>query len=509
MTVGTDRCSPKLRSKVLRSLPLVLSLALFFSTQAARQSHAAASTLTFRLESFNINLDPSRIVDNQSRRVIDMLHSKLLSASGESAFKGELASHWSWLQPNILQIHLRNDLTFSNGKRLTAEDVTWSLCRLLQPAAPYRWLFSNVRHTIDPGTEEVTCTGLRVRDDSSVEIEVTSDPTRLLPALASSSAAIIPAKSNPGEFGEVPGAGPYVIERIYPNSRVVLKARMGGPITPAAAQVIFQLVQDDSTAAALFRSGRLDAIEISNPTLLRLLVDKEEKLTTPGRLIGMDAHQVRLLIFNRQAISRSLGLSEDQTRQWIRVATSQINLNNLIEKIAPLAIPIGTSYFPARSIAKRPSVDNAIPAAQGKLLIITENDPFSDAIASAIPRKLARADIDHVGLEKSVLVSRLLKKEFTIASITLEAMMNHSAYWLSFFTPGSPFTVFGDTLDGLKPAEDQNAKAQISNARVIDTRGNWFALFQERHLYAFRPGVSGESFLQTGLINYVTVGRQQ
>jgi ABC-type transport system substrate-binding protein len=439
-----------------------------------------------------------------------MLHAKLVSSDPTGVYTGEIAESWTWTAPTTLTVRLRPGLTFSNGEPITAQDAVWSLCRLIKPTIPYYWLFSNVNHTTsEQGSERVTCTGLRARDDTTMEIEVTSDPSRLLPALASSSAAIVPASSTPGEFGAVPGAGPYVVEHIFPNSRVVLKARIGGPLRPHAERVVFQLFQDDATAAALFKAGKLDALEIYNPTLYRLLVDRSGKLTVPGRLVGANVDQVRLLIFNRAAITRALGLTENNTQRWIRSVAGNIDIDAMAQRFEPLAIPMKTSFFPARSVYARTPEREPIPAAHGELLIITENDPYSDTIASMIPQRLNGAIVRYVGLEKAVLVSRLLKKEFDIASITLEAMMAHSAYWLSFFTPGSPFTVFGTPLEGLKEVNVTNLAALKAIAKQIDEGGNWLMLFQERHYFAFQPRIFGETFLATGLINYATIGVRQ
>jgi hypothetical protein len=87
-------------------------------------------------------------------------------------------------------------------------------------------------------------------------------------------------------------------------------------------------------------------------------------------------------------------------------------------------------------------------------------------------------------------------------------MMNHPAYWLAFFEPGSPFRVFGGPVQGLA-LESSGPDSNTTNATAIDERSNWFILFQERHLLALQPNMVGESFLVTGLVNYATMGKRQ
>jgi len=255
----------------------------------------------------------------------------------------------------------------------------------------------------------------------------------------------------------------------------------------------------------MFRNEKLDAIEVGNPTLYRLLIDDRGKLRVPGRLESHDVQQVRLLIYNETAIARGLKKNHKEVRQWILAVPAQLSIPAIARAFRPLTKPLATSYFPAHSLNyRRPTLSTAVPSFRGQLRIITENDPYSDAIAASIPEELGGVRIKYTGLEKSVLVSRLIKGNYDIASITLEAMMNHPVYWRSFFTPGSPFTVFGKPLQAIRTSRP-NLQTRLANAQLVDTHGNWLILFQERRYYAFQPSVVGEMYLATGLINYASI----
>jgi hypothetical protein len=492
------------RLPVRFAVTAIISLYTPIAGQTVRaQETPKLETLQLRLESFALGLDPAFIADTQSRRIDDMLHAKLIRGDPDGHFDGEIADSWSWTAATTLRIHLRSGLTFANGQTLTAEDAAFSICRLLQPGAPYAWLFSNVKHVLDPDQKKADCSGIRVADQFTLEIEVTGSPDRLLPALATTSAAIIPREATPGDYGSVPGAGPFALEEIAPNSRVVLKARKGGPLQPHTARVVFQFVPDDPAAAALYGAGQLDVLEISNPTLYRLMIDDRGDLRLPGRLIKKDVDQIRLLLFNWDAIGQTLGLTKETAASWTKQFGSSMDLNAIVKRFDPLLIPMPTSYFPARGEARRPVFQGQYTTSEG-LTIITENDPYSDAIAAAVASSAGKVKLSYVGLTKAVLISRLIKREYQMASITLEAMMHHPAYWLSFFTPGSPFTTFGTSIDGLS---DSSAAAEvIRDAHLIDEGGNWFALAQERRLIALRPGITGEAFHPTGLLNYAGIG---
>jgi hypothetical protein len=318
----------------------------------------------------------------------------------------------------------------------------------------------------------------------------------------------VPAGSKPEAFGVVPGAGAYEVEEVLPNARVVLKQRAGGAFEAKSPRVVFQYVQDDAAAAALFKAGTLDVLEIATPMLQRQIVGADGKLTVPGRLVEADIQQIRLLIFNRAAIAKALSVPESDVQEWIKGLPAAITSDLFQKRFGSFAIPIGTSYFPARKVYAREPLSGAPRKLSGKLLVVTDNDVFSDAIASVLPRELNGVTIDHVGLEKSVSLSRFLKQDYEINLTGLEAVSSHNGYWQSFFTPGSPFARFGEPLDGLKAVDTGNEEALRHNAKLIDEKGNWLILFQQKHFYAFQPGISGERFLATGHLTYARIGRE-
>jgi peptide/nickel transport system substrate-binding protein len=495
------------RGRLLVGAVIALGLVVAFVLIVRPRQEAPSDTLLLRLESFAIRLDPAFIADTQSRRIIDFLHAKLVRGSPDGRFEGEIAEAWEWAAPSILRVRLRSGLTFSDGKAVTAADAAFSLCRLLQPGAPYSWLVSNILHTTQANGPTL-CPGLRTPDPVTLEIEVPSNPDRLLPALATASASIVPTGSAPGEYGVVPGAGAYVIEEILPGSQVTLRARQGGAMSPGASRVQFTLVQDDSTAAAMWRAGRLDVLEISNPTIYRLLVGSDGRLVLPGRLTDTEVHQIRLLIYNAAMIAQSLGLSREQAAEWVRLQQSRIDVDAVAQRFAPLLIPLRTSFFPARATERRSlRAPDPPPPARGQIVIITENDAFSDAIAAAVAGRIGDTTVTYLGMDKAVLISRLLARQYDIASITLEAVLDHPSYWLSFFSPGSPFNVFGTPIEGLSQADGPGAIRQ--DAQLIDQQGNWFVLAQERRLVALQPRVTGETFYPTGLINLATIRLRQ
>lgn len=477
---------------------LVLLLASIQDAHADAQRKAA----TFRLESFAIGLDPAFIADTQSRRIADLLHAQLVRGTRNGEFLPEIAASWGWVSPDTLAFELRSGLTFPDGAPITAADAAWSICRLVQPTAPANWLFSNIKHSLDADGKTAICEGIRVEGENTLSLQVTSNKSALLPALATVAAAIVPEGSEVGEYGVVDGAGPYTVEQINANASVHLTARPGGPIDPAFEKVTFQLVPDEATAVALFSSGELDLLEIGNPTLYGLVVGQDD-LALVGELKSSDVHQVRLIIFNEAAISEKLNLSIEETNKWVRAVSGNMDVVAIASRFAPLLEPMHTSYFPARVDAMQAQDPGLVEDERVNLTLVTENDAYSDQIAAMITKQPGLVGTDYLGLEKSVLISRLINRQYDMASITLEAMLDHPVYWLSFFKPTSPFTVFGKPIEGLLDADADGAMDH--NRDLIDGQGNWKIVASERRFVMLQPWIVDIAFHPTGLLDYASV----
>ncbi len=79
--------------------------------------------------------DPALAVDNNSVKAIDMVFTGLVSLDDSLNIRPQLASSWDESADGLTwTFHLRPNLRFSDGTSLTANDVTYSIDRALQPA---------------------------------------------------------------------------------------------------------------------------------------------------------------------------------------------------------------------------------------------------------------------------------------------------------------------------------------------------------------------------------------
>ena len=154
-----------------------------------------------------------------------------------------------------LEFRLRPGAAWSDGVPVTAEDFVTAFRRAMSPATA-----SKFAEFLEP-VREVT------GGDGMVTVELKRSVTYFLKVLALPFAAPERAGvlgSNGGRWPELgPVTGPYRIVEHRPGERIVLEPNPNSwrkPSPDAPAKVVFQVIEDESTAVSLFGQGKLDIL---------------------------------------------------------------------------------------------------------------------------------------------------------------------------------------------------------------------------------------------------------
>lgn len=189
-------------------------------------------TLRLNLNSDPMTLDPALSTDATSNEVVAQLFEGLVKFDkGANVIPG-IAWHWTISSDGLTwAFHLRPGVKFHNGRELTAEDVKYSLERLLnrELKAPNAYFIDMIR-----GADEMlqgrskSLSGLRVVDPHCLVITLNSPYMPFLANLAAAATSIVPREEieKPGaDFGRNPvGAGPYRLDEWQQGKSVVLEA---------------------------------------------------------------------------------------------------------------------------------------------------------------------------------------------------------------------------------------------------------------------------------------------
>jgi ABC-type transport system substrate-binding protein len=401
---------------------------------------------------------------------------------------------------------LKANATFNDGTPITVVAVRDSLCRSMQPGALFSWSLLSIQHTRSSDGKTVSCDGISANEGTN-EVTLTEGTAKqwLFEALAGPGGWITKPGAASSQYGNVPGAGPYSLREVVPDNRVVLQARSGGPIAPAAREVLFTLIGDDSQAATAFRTGALDALEVTNPNLAKLLDLDKQGTDGSFAVTSVASDRMRLIIVNRRGLEQK-GFNVKQTSALMNALNKGFSRQDFVDARLGLAAEATTPFpFPLSvpAAAEAGSFPNA------SLTAITEGDAYSDLIASRIPKTVGdTVRIDYKGIDKGLLIDRIVKGDFELASVAVEGTLRAPEFWLSFFQPGSPFTVFGEPIAELKGKTFDTEEDRAFGLRTVAEKGNWVGLLRERNVVVTRKEIVGLTFTPAGQVTFESIGRR-
>jgi ABC-type transport system substrate-binding protein len=207
------------------------------------------------------HLDPPRANLYQQFEIIPSIYETLIVDAGGARFVPWLASKFEVEEGGRrYRFHLRDDVRFHDGRRLTARDVRYSFERLLQVGQENAWQFSSIRGAKALMSGEAgDLEGFRIRSTHEFLIEL-EEPVAYFPALLSfPAAAILPEGSEPSAAPEsYVGTGPFRVVVLEPGKRIGLERnrsywRKG---LPRCAGLVFHVGVSPAEILQGFREGR-------------------------------------------------------------------------------------------------------------------------------------------------------------------------------------------------------------------------------------------------------------
>jgi peptide/nickel transport system substrate-binding protein len=241
-----------------------LLLALLAALIAAAPAVAQEGTLEIGVDQAPVGLDPHLVTAFSSFVVIGQIYDGLIEFDADLTIGPALATTWQISDDGLVyDVELRDDVTFHNGRAMTADDVIYSFERIMaeETGSPQASRFSQVVSAEATGEHAVRFT--------------LSAP--FAPFLGNLSNLIVV----PGEVVEAEGdlqrvavgTGPFMLDEVVPDTFVRLVAnpdyyRDG---QPKLAALRYNVVPEASTRAAGLRTGAYHLLPDVDPATAQTL----------------------------------------------------------------------------------------------------------------------------------------------------------------------------------------------------------------------------------------------
>ncbi len=393
------------------SFPLVV-LALMLAMPAL-SAFAAEKTLTIGVDQEAIGLDPNIVTAFSSHRRIDLLYNRLVRIDDKLAIVPDLAA--SWENPdNVTYIfHLRRGVKFHNGREMVADDVAYSLNRVLDPK------------TASPGRSYLaTATSITAMDAYTVKIILSGPLPSLLDGLSSNNLAIVPkeAVEKEGNLQKVAvGTGPFMLKEWLPDNSMTLVRNPNyfEKGLPLLDKVIFRVIPEQASLYAGVKSGELDMATISEGAIVRQ-AKKDAKVTVmskPGINLRTFGFNNTRKPFDDVRVRQALALAIDRSEIIAAAefgmgqATGPLPVSVVEWALPPASLPFAKPDFDK---ARKLLADAGYPAGFTFKIVTASTYEGGLAVAQVIQNQLSKigvkAELDVV--EWGVYIDRWVKRDF-------------------------------------------------------------------------------------------------
>ena len=393
---------------LLLTLVVCLSLSLGALTPVTAEEIKQGGTMIVTYKDDISTLDPAIGYDWQNWSMIKALFNGLMDyEAGTYNLEPDLAKSFT-ISPDgkIYTFKLREDVKFHNGRKLTAEDIKFSIERAVNPKtqSPGQGFFWSIKGFDEMVAGKTTqLSGMTVIDPYTLKIELSRPDATFLHVMAINFAFAVPkedVEKYGQDFGKHPvGTGAFKMKEWKLGQRVVYERNPDYYKTglPRLDKIVFEVGQEPTVALLRLQRGEVDILGDGIPPARFLQVKNDPKnadlIIEGGQLhTGYVSMNVRVKPFDNKKVRQAVNMAINKDRVCKIINNRAVPANQPL----PPAMPgydkeyKGYAFDPAK--AKALMAGAGFPDGFTTELYANNTDP-NPRIAQAIQRDLAEIGI--------------------------------------------------------------------------------------------------------------------
>ncbi len=212
----------------------------FFNSKKTKQNspHKEKQSVIVALGSEPRLLDPRRATDANSMRIVDLLFHSLVRLGPRLEILPSAAQSWDY-KDKVYTFIIDNNLKFSNGRKITKEDLLFSFQEYRSEKTPFSSSFQIIESVNVEEKEEKFILKVKLKEESAKFLQSDIPVLKILPK-----PEVLSAGS--GFYKKPIGTGPFKLKH-YSSRQIILDANKKSIPAPHIDEVIFKIVRDDFT----------------------------------------------------------------------------------------------------------------------------------------------------------------------------------------------------------------------------------------------------------------------
>ncbi|MEN3141647.1 ABC transporter substrate-binding protein [Ochrobactrum sp. WV_118_8] len=307
---------------------LALGLAISFGAQAADIKQGGSMIVTYKDDVST--LDPAIGYDWQNWSMIKSLFDGLMDYEpGTTNLRNEIAEDYTISDDGkTFTFKLRKGVKFHNGRELNADDVKYSIERVVNPKtqSPGAGFFGSIVGFEDASAGKAEAlSGITVVDPYTIKFELSRPDATFLHVLALNFAHIVPkeeVEKYGADFGKHPvGSGAFKMTEWTLGQRIVFERFKDyyNPSLPKLDQITFEVGQEPVVALLRLQNGEVDIPGDGIPPAKFIEVTKDPKfkdlIIQGGQLhTGYVTMNVKIKPFDNVKVRQAVNMAINKDR---------------------------------------------------------------------------------------------------------------------------------------------------------------------------------------------------